>query len=84
MESENVKILAALAFGALGGLMLGNIIWGSSGAKRNLSVHLATLSKVIEQLEDLDTYESEQLKEKIKNIVTTIESSYGDVEKPSK
>jgi hypothetical protein len=83
MDTENYKILAALAFGAMGGLMLGNYIWGSGGKKRNLSEHLATLTQVIEQIESINTEESEQLKERIENILNTIESSYGDSEEPS-
>ena len=86
MENENYKILAALAFGAMGGILLGNYIWGSSsqGKNRSLSNHLATLSKVVEQIENINTEESEKLKERIENILTTIESSYGDSEGSSK
>jgi len=81
MENENYKILAALAFGAMGGLLLGNYIWGSAqGKSKSLSNHLATLSKVVEQIEHINTEESEKLKERIENILTTIESSYGDSE----
>lgn len=80
MDKENYKILAALAFGAMGGLMLGNYIWGSGDKDRSLSNHLGTLSKVIEQIENINTEESEQLKERIENILTTIESGYGDSE----
>ena len=82
MDNENYKILAALAFGAMGGILLGNYIWGSSheGKNRSLSNHLATLSKVVEQIEHINTEESEKLKERIENILTTIESSYGDSE----
>jgi hypothetical protein len=83
MDSDNYKILAALAFGAMGGLMLGNYIWGSGGKQRSISKHLATLTTVIEQIENINTEESEELKERIENILTTIESSYGDSEEPS-
>lgn len=84
MDSENNKLIAALAFGAMGGLMLGNYIWGSHGRERTLSNHLATLSKVIEQIENINTDESEKLKERIENILTTIESSYGDSEESNR
>ena len=86
MDNENYKILAALAFGAMGGILLGNYIWGSSpeGKNRSLSNHLATLSKVVEQIEHINTEESGKLKERIENILTTIESSYGDSEGSSK
>ena len=81
MENEKYKILAALAFGAMGGLLLGNYIWGSGhGKNRSLSYHLAALTKVVEQIEEINTEESEKLKERIEHILTTIESSYGDPE----
>jgi hypothetical protein len=81
MENENFKVLAALAFGAMGGLLLGNYIWGSAqGKNKSLSNHLAILSRVVEQIENIRTEESEKLKERIENILTTIESSYGDPE----
>lgn len=80
MDSENYRILAALAVGAMGGLVLGNYIWGSGGKQQSLSKHLATLTQVIEQIEHINTEESEKLKERIENILTTIESSYGDTE----
>lgn len=81
MENENYKLLAALAFGAMGGLLLGNYIWGSGqGKNKSLSNHLATLSRVVEQIENINTEESEKLKERIENILNTIESSYGDSE----
>lgn len=81
MENENYKILAALAFGAMGGLMLGNYIWGSGrGKSRSLSYHLAALTKVVEQIEEINTEESQELRERIEHILTTIESSYGDPE----
>lgn len=83
MESDNYKIMAALAFGAMGGLILGNYIWRSGDKERSLSSHLATLSKVIEQIEDINSDESEKFKERIENILTTIESSYGDSEESS-
>jgi hypothetical protein len=80
MDSDNYKILAALAFGAIGGLMLGNYIWGSGGRQLSLSKHLATLTQVIEQIENINAEESEELRERIENILTTIESGYGKAE----
>ena len=84
MESDNYKLIAALAFGAMGGLILGRILWGSPGREQSLSKHLATLSKVMEQLEELNTFESEHLKEKIENIISTFESSYGNAKESNK
>lgn len=83
MDKDNYRIITALALGAMGGLVLGNYIWGSQGKDRSLSSHLATLSKVIEQIENIDTHESDELKERIENILTTIESSYGYSEESS-
>ena len=48
MGNENFKLLAALAFGAMGGLLLGNYICGSGqGGSKSLSNHLATLQLIL-------------------------------------
>jgi hypothetical protein len=77
LEKENYKIIAAVAIGAIGGLLLGNYIWGKDNSGKPLSKHLATLSEVLEQIEGIDTKEAKDLKERIHNILTTIESNYG-------
>lgn len=40
------------------------------------SHHLATLSKILEQIEDLKSEEVESFKERIENLLRTIESTY--------
>jgi hypothetical protein len=80
MENENYKLLAALAFGAVGGMVLGHYLWGGEGRNKSLSQHLDALSKVIEQIEKIDPEESEELKERIDKILHTLESTYGDPE----
>ena len=82
MENENYKLLAAVAFGAIGGMVLGHYLWGGAGRNKALSQHLATLGKVIEQIEQIDPDESEKLKERIDNILKTVESNYGISEEP--
>ena len=77
VENENYLILAGVAIGALGGLLLGNYIWGSKEGEKTLSKHVATLGNILEQIENLNSEESETLKERIENILKTIESSYG-------
>jgi hypothetical protein len=80
MENENYKLLAAIAFGAVGGLVLGHYLWGGTGMNKTLSQHLAALSKVIEQIEKIDPDESEKLKERVENLLHTLESTYGNPE----
>ena len=80
-EKENYKIIAAVAIGAIGGLLLGNYIWGKDGSEKPLSKHLAALSEILEQIEGIDTKEAEDLKKRIQNILTTIESNYGITKK---
>ena len=77
VENENYLILAGVAIGAIGGLLLGNYIWGSKEGERSLSKHVATLGNILEQIENLNSEESETLKERIENILKTIESTYG-------
>ncbi len=83
-EKENYKIIAAVAIGTIGGLLLGNYIWGKDGGEKPLSKHLAALSEILEQIEGIDTKEAEDLKKRIKNILTTIESNYGITKKQHK
>jgi hypothetical protein len=80
-DKENFRLLAAVAIGAIGGLLLGNYIWGKDGAHRPISKHLSTLSEILEQIEGIDTEEAEDLKERIHHILNTIESSYGITKK---
>ncbi len=80
MEKENYKLIAALAVGAMGGMVLGHYLWGGDGKRKALSEHLSTLSKLVEQIEKVDPEESDQLKERIENILKTIESTYGHSE----
>lgn len=77
IEKENYKIIAGVAIGAIGGLLLGNYIWGKDNSESPMSKHLSTLSEVLEQIEGLDTEDAKDLKERIQNILTTIESTYG-------
>lgn len=77
VEKDNYKLLAAGAIGAIGGLLLGEYLRGKEENHRPLSKHLATLSEVLEQIEGIDTKEAEDLKERIHNILTVIESNYG-------
>ena len=77
VEKDIDKLLAAGAIGAIGGLLLGEYLRGKDESPRPLSKHLATLSEVLEQIEGIDTKEAKDLKERIHNILTVIESSYG-------
>lgn len=80
VEKDNYKVIAAAGLGALGGLILGNYLWKTQSNDRTLSKLLATLSKVLEQIEGINTKEAEDLKERILNILKTIESHYGNTE----
>lgn len=77
LEKEDYRIVAGVAIGAIGGLLLGKYVWGKDDSDKPLSKHLATLSEVLEQIEGLDTTDAKDLKERIQNILTSIESTYG-------
>ena len=79
MEAENLnyKIIAAAVLGVLGGLLLASYL-GSQDRDKSLSEHLASLSKILKQLEGINSVEAENLKERVENILTTIESTYGN------
>ena len=77
LEKENYKIVAAVAIGAIAGLVLGKYVWEKDSIRKPLSKHLSTLSEVLEQLEGMDTEDAKDLKERIHNILNSIESTYG-------
>ena len=83
-EKENYRLIAAVAIGAIAGLLLGNYVWGKDNSDIPLSKHLATLSEVLEQIEGIDTKEAKDLKERIHNIIIAIESNYGITKKQHK
>jgi hypothetical protein len=77
METDNinVKLIGAAAVGAIGGLLLGSYLWGNRRENNDLSKHLSTLSKVLKEIEGIDTAEAKDLKYRIHNILNTIDSS---------
>lgn len=77
IEKDNYKYIAALAMGAIAGLVLGNYIWGKENSKVTLSKHVKTLGTVLEEIEGVNTDDAKDLKSRINNILTSIESSYG-------
>ena len=77
LEKENYKIVAGIAIGAIGGLLLGKYVWGQDNSETPLSKHLKTLSEVLEQIEGLDTEDAKDIKERIHNVLNSIESTYG-------
>ena len=83
METDNdkIKLIGAVAVGAIGGLLLGSYIWGEKTNNAVLSNHLSTLSNILKEIEDINTDESEDLKERINNILNAIESGYVKTEK---
>jgi uncharacterized protein YoxC len=83
-ENENIKLIFAVALGAIGGLILGNYIWGSGKADKTMSKHVSTLSQVLKQIEGIDTEEGQDLKERIHVILNIIESSYGNIKEKNK
>jgi hypothetical protein len=79
-ENYNYKIMAATALGALGGLLLASYLCRLKDLGKPLSKHVAILGNILEQIEDVNSEEAESLKERIENILTTIESAYGNPE----
>jgi len=75
---DRTIILSALALGALGGLLLGSYLWRNESNEHKLSAHLGTLSRVMEEIEAFDLEETDQLKERIEQLIKTIKASYGE------
>ena len=77
MHQDRTILIGALALGALGGLLLGSYLWRSGDTEHRLSTHLGTLSRVVEEIEELDLEASDQLKERIEDLIKTIKENYG-------
>ena len=73
MNQENVRLLVAAGMGVLAGLVLGMYIWAGEERKVKLSNYVSSLSDIIRELEELDTEEAKDLKEKVKNIIESVE-----------
>ena len=78
MENDNdkIKLIGAVAAGAIGGLLLGSYIWGNRRPNSTLSNHLSTLSNILKEIEEMKTDETEDLKERINDILSAIKSAY--------
>ena len=83
MEQDqiNMKLIGAVALGAIGGILLGRYLWSEDSGKQTLSTHLSTLSDVLKQIEGIETEEADTLKMRINNILDTIETRYVKTEK---
>ncbi len=73
MNNENVKLLVVAGLGTISGLLLGMFVFGGENKKGKLSKHLSSLSDIVKELEDLDTHEARDLKDKVKNILGNVE-----------
>ena len=73
MDNQSTKLMVAAALGAVGGLLLGLYLWGPEEKKGKLSKHLETLSKIVEELEQVDQKEAKDLKERISKIIRSVE-----------
>ena len=80
LDNPNYKIIAAASLGALGGFLLAGYLQKANIQETPLSKHLASLSKVLAQIENVEDVDVENLKERIKSLLTTIEQSYGNPE----
>lgn len=79
-NNPNYKIIAAAGLGALGGVLLAAYLFNARNDGKPLSEHVASLSNLIKQLEEVKGDDLENLKEKIEGLITTIEQSYGKPE----
>jgi hypothetical protein len=73
MKQENVRILVAAALGATSGLLLGMYLFSEEEKKGKLSKHLASLSDLVKELEELKTEEAKDLKDKVKSILGSVQ-----------
>jgi len=70
--SNEQKLITSLAIGTIGGFFIGNYIRNKIKLQTPLSKQLTILSDVIKQLEDINTNDISSIKEKINNIIDSI------------
>lgn len=75
-SNETIKLIGAVAAGAIGGLILGSYLWGNKETHHALSSHLSTLSRLIKEVEDIKSEDADELRERINRILNIIESNY--------
>ena len=73
MKQENVRLLVAAALGATTGLLLGMYLFSEQERKGRLSRHLAGLSDLLKELEEIRTEEADELKDKVKSILSSVQ-----------
>ena len=66
-------MLVAAALGATAGLLLGMYLFSEEEKKGRLSRHLAGLSDLVKELEEIKTEEAKELKEKVKTILNSVQ-----------
>lgn len=74
--NDKIKLIGAAAVGAIAGLLLGSYIWGSKSEHRHISDHLSTLSRLLKEIEGIQSEEADDLRERINHILDAIESNY--------
>ena len=71
IKNEDSKLIIAGIAGGVAGLLLGAYIWRNDD-KNPISGKLKTMTKVIEQLENLDSEDAVILKDKLKNLLLNL------------
>jgi hypothetical protein len=73
MKQENIRLLVTAALGAVSGLLLGMYLFGEEEKKGKLSGHLSNLSDLVKELEELKSDEANELKDKVKSILNSVQ-----------
>ncbi|MFD1294006.1 hypothetical protein ACFQ5N_09185 [Lutibacter holmesii] len=71
LKKDDSKLIIAGVAGGIAGLLLGAYIWRND-EKNAISKKLKTITKVIEQLENLDSEDAIVLKDKLKNLLLNL------------
>lgn len=77
-KKDFYKILAVAGVSVIGGLLLGSYLRGLNDKGEPLSKHLDTISKLLQQIESVPIDDAENIKMRIQNILTNIESNYAE------
>lgn len=76
IKSEDSKLIIAGIAGGIAGVVLGAYIWSKKEEDKPISSKLKAITKAIEQLENIDTEDAQNLKEKLNSFLINLNSKH--------
>lgn len=80
LKSEDTKFILAGAAAGIAGVLLGAYIYSQKDEQNPISSKLKAIAKAIEQLENIDSEDATNLKEKLNSFLFNLNSKHGKSE----